>query len=252
MKDETHTVGEVARLAGVTVRTLHHYDRIGLLPASGRTEGGYRLYTSADLERLQLILLHRELGTPLDEITAALAAGDRLSVLEQQRQRLVDERRRAEALVRAIDFAIAAERSGVRMNEKDMFEVFGDFEPTEYAEEAKERWPDTYAETAARTSRYSKDQWTEATSEMEELSRRFAALLATAVPPSSGEAKRLAEAHRLHIDRWYYTCGYEMHTGLADMYLADQRFTDYWETHAEGLARFVHDAIWANATDRLG
>ena len=138
------------------------------------------------------------------------------------------------------------------MNEKDMFEVFGDFDPTQYADEAKERWPDMYAESQARTSRYSKEQWQEATAEMDGLSRRFAALLESGAAPTAAEAKDVAEAHRLHIDRWYYSCSHETHTGLADMYVADQRFTEYWENHATGLARYVHDAIWANATDRVG
>ena len=152
MKQRTYTVGEVARLSGVTVRTLHHYDRIGLLPPSSRTDAGYRLYTAEDLERLQLILLYRELGGSLEEIATALASGrDRLEVLQSQRERLLVEQRRVLDLVAAVDFAIGAERSGVRMNEKDMFEVFGDFDPTEYADEARERWPDVYAASQART-----------------------------------------------------------------------------------------------------
>ncbi len=253
MTDEIFTVGEVARLSGVTVRTLHHYDQIGLLPPSLRSEGGYRLYTADDLERLQLVLLYRELGSSLEEIAAALASGrDRLAVLELQRERLVAEHGRVADLIAAVDFAIGAEKSGVRMNEKDMFEVFGGFDPTEYADEAKERWPDTYAESAARTSGYSKDQWQEATSEMDDISKRFATLLESGSDATSAEAKQLAEEHRLHIDRWYYACGYDTHTGLGDMYIADQRFSDYWEKYAAGLAKFVHAAIWANATDRVG
>ena len=253
MNEHQYTVGEVARLSGVTVRTLHHYDRIGLLPPSSRSDGGYRLYTVGDLERLQLVLLYRELGSSLDEIAAVLASGrDRLEVLETQRERLVAEQRRVAGLVAAVDFAIGAEKSGVRMNEKDMFEVFGDFDPAEYADEAKERWPDKYAESTRRTSSYSKDQWKQATAEMDELSQRFAAFLESGGAPTSHDAKQLAEEHRLHIDRWYYSCSHETHTGLADMYVADRRFTEYWENYATGLARFVHDAIWANATDRVG
>jgi DNA-binding transcriptional MerR regulator len=253
MNERTYTVGELARLSGVTVRTLHHYDRIGLLPPSTRSDAGYRLYTAPDLERLQLILLYRELGSSLEEVAGALASGrDRLDLLEVQRVRLVTEQRRVADLVAAVEFAIEAERTGVRMNEKDMFEVFGDFDPTEHADEARERWPDTYAESQTRTSRYSKEQWQEAIAEMDSLSRRFAALLDGGASATSAEAKDVAEEHRQHIDRWYYSCSHETHTGLADMYVADQRFTDYWESYAAGLAGYVHDAIWANATDRVG
>lgn len=253
MNEQTYTVGEVARLSGVTVRTLHHYDQIGLVPPFSRSEGGYRLYTKEDLERLQLVLLHRELGSSLEEIVDALASGcTRLEMLERQRERLVAEQGRVADLVAAVDFAIGAEESGVTMNERDMFEVFGDFDPAEYADEAKERWPDAYAESAKRTSSYSKDKWKQATAEMDVLSQRFIALLEAGLLPTSDEAKKLAEEHRLHIDRWYYSCGPEIHTGLADMYVADQRFADYWEKRSAGLARFVYDAIWANATDQVG
>lgn len=253
MNEQTHTVGEVARLSGVTVRALHHYDEIGLLQPQRRSESGYRLYTAEDLERLQLILFYRELGSPLDDIADALASGhDRLEVLELQRRRLVAERARVADLVAAIDFAIGAEKSGVRMDEKDMFEVFGDFDPTEHADEAKERWPDKYAESTARTSGYTKDQWREATEEMADISTRFGALATSGAPATSDEAMTLAEEHRLHIDTWYYACSHEMHVGLADMYVADPRFEAYWEGHGAGLARYVHDAIWANATRAAG
>lgn len=253
MNEQTYTVGEVARLSGVTVRTLHHYDELRLLEPSRRSDSGYRQYTAHDLERLQLILLYRELGSSLEEIAAALATGrDRLDVLEVQRERLIAEHRRVGTLVAAVDFAIGAERSGVRMNEKDMFEVFGDFDPAEYADEAKERWPDAHAESTARTSGYSKDQWKEATAEMDAISKRFASLHATGAEATSDEAKALAEEHRLHISRWYYECSPQTHVGLADMYVADPRFTAYWEKYAEGLAQFVHDAIWANSTDKVG
>jgi DNA-binding transcriptional MerR regulator len=252
MDEITHTVGEVARLSGVTIRTLHHYDEIGLLEPSRRSSSGYRQYSAGDLERLQLILLYRELGSSLEEIAEVLTSGrDRLEVLESQRDRLDAERSRLGDLVAAVDFAIGAERSGVRMNEKDMFEVFGDFDPTEHAAEAKQRWPDKYAESTARTSGYSKDQWKDAMSEMDTISKRFAAVAASGADATSEEAKALAEEHRRHIDRWYYECSAEAHIGLADMYVADQRFTEYWEKYREGLAGYVHDAIWANATDKV-
>ena len=135
------------------------------------------------------------------------------------------------------------------MNERDMFEVFGDFDPTEHAVEAAERWPDKYTEWQRRTSRYSKSDWRQATSEMDAISKRFADLAATGAGPTSDEATALAEEHRLHIDRWYYACTREIHTGLANSYIADQRFVAYWERYRPGLAQFVHDAIEANAID---
>ena len=248
------TVSQVARVSGVTVRTLHHYDQIGLLTPGSRSAAGYRLYLDGDLERLQEILFYRELGFGLDEIRemADRPDHDRAVALRHQRALLSSRVVHLEAMIEAVDAALEAEGSGMKMSKEDMFEVFGDFDPAEHAEEAKQRWPDKYAESTARTSGYSKDQWKEATTEMDDISKRFAAVAATGAAATSEEATALAEEHRLHIDRWYYECSPETHIGLADMYVADQRFNDYWEKYREGLAGYIHDAIWANATDKVG
>ncbi len=137
--DEVLTVSEVSRLAGVSVRALHHYDEIGLLLPSARTEAGYRLYSREDLDRLQEILLFRELEIPLDDIAVLLAGGafDRRAALELQREMLTQKIARTEALITSVERAINAERTGVRMTKEETFEVFGDFDPAEYEDEVK-------------------------------------------------------------------------------------------------------------------
>src|SRR6476620_5588997 len=102
------TVGDLARLTGVTVRALHHYDEIGLVRPSERTAAGYRLYTDADVYRLQQVLLFRELGMPLDEIASAIDQVDgREALLKQHRDALVEKRNRLDAMVAAVDAALA-------------------------------------------------------------------------------------------------------------------------------------------------
>ena len=121
----------MARLAHVSVRTLHHYDRLGLLPPSGRTEAGYRLYTAGDLERLQTVLFYKELGFGLGEIRDLLAEPgfDRREALRAQRAQLARRSGRVDAMLALIDKTLAAMDEGIPMERSDMFEVFGDFDP---------------------------------------------------------------------------------------------------------------------------
>ena len=134
------TVGEVSALAGITVRTLHHYDERGLLSPSGRTESGYRLYSEDDLERLQAILGWRALGFSLDEIGELLDdAGDNRAALALRTQReLVDtELVRLAGLARALDLVIATAEHGDKQQEETMF---NGFDPSQHEDETRERW----------------------------------------------------------------------------------------------------------------
>ena len=127
--------------------------------------------------------------------------------------------------------------------------MFGDFDPDEHAAEAEARWGDTdaYRESARRTAAYSKADWDRIKAEGMAVNRAFADALAAGLPADSTDAMDAAEAHRRQIDGAFYPCSYEMHTGLAAMYLADPRFTATHEAVAPGMARYVHDAILANA-----
>ena len=163
-RSRTFQVKDVARLAGVSVRTLHHYDANGLLVPRIRTDAGYRLYTDADLLRLQQILIGRELGLPLEEIGRSLddPGFDRRVALIDQRERLRERAQQAEAIIRAIDVALAAldDGRGERvMNWADLFQGFDP--PSQYDDEVRRRWgtTDAYVEAAKRTARYTPDDW---------------------------------------------------------------------------------------------
>lgn len=251
MSAKSYTVGQVARMAHVTVRTLHHYDEIGLLVPSERSEAGYRIYGSDDLERLNEILLFRELGLPLEEIGGLLGApaAARLDALLTHRIRLEKRVERTRAVIRALDRRLAAVKEGRRMEETTMFEGFADFDHAQHAEEAEERWGDTEAfeESTRRTKGYSEAQWAQLKAEGEEIEARWAGLLEAGDAPDHVDAMDVAERARLHIDRWFYPCSHEMHAGLAETYETDPRFTAHYERMAEGLAAFVAAAIRANA-----
>ncbi len=252
--EEGLTVGEVARLAGVSVRTLHHYDEIGLLKPSSRSRAGYRLYGRADLERLHAVLAYRELGFELEVVAELLAAPD-VSALEHLRKQEAVLNARIERLLdmrRSLRKQMEANKVGINLNPKELLEVFGDHDPTEHAAEAEQRWGETdaYRESRRRTKGYGKEDWKRIGAEAAAMEEGFAGLLRSGVPPTDARALALAEAHRAHISRHYYDCSYEIHRGLAEMYVADPRFTAHYEDRAEGLAAYVAAAIAANAAGR--
>jgi DNA-binding transcriptional MerR regulator len=242
------TVGEVAELTGVTVRTLHHYDELGLLLPSDRSEAGYRLYSYEDLARLQEILIWRALGFALSEIQALLddPAHDRRTALERQRKLVGRELQRLGGLAVAIDAAIAAESHRTRMKETSMFEGF---DPALYQDETRERWghTDAYRESARRARGYGEADWAAIRRESEEIVGRLASLMRAGAPADSEDARALAEGHREHISRWFYPCTLQMHRGLGEMYVADERFARVYDQEAPGLAQYFHDAIAGNA-----
>ncbi len=248
-------VGQMAEVAGVTVRTLHHYDALGLLTPGARSAAGYRLYEDADCERLQEILFYRELGFGLEEINVILRNPeyDRAGALRHQRDLLVLQKDRLQTMIGAVETALDAQEKGITMTKEEMFEVFGDFDPKVHEAEVEERWAGAALEQSKRRTRtYGKDQWKEAMAEGESITTELAERLSAGEAPEGVATMDLAERHRLHIDRWFYECSHEMHAGLGSMYTADARFTEYYEKYAPGLAEFVKSAIHANRARQQG
>ena len=252
----SYSVGDVARTSGVTVRTLHHYDEIGLLRPSGRSAAGYRQYDDGDLERLQEVLFYRELGFGLDEITGLVEVPTfhRDQILKQQRGLIERQIDRLNSMVKAVDRALQAHQEGRTLNKEEMFDVFGDFNPAEYEDEVRERWGETeaYAESNKRTARYTKDDWKRLGAEAGEINQRLADLFAAGTDPEHEDCMDAAEQDRLHIDSWFYPCSHEMHAGLGEMYVADPRFTRFWDDYQPGLTAFVRDAFLANGLRSAG
>jgi DNA-binding transcriptional MerR regulator len=244
-------VGEVAALAGVTVRTLHHYDRIGLLSPSGRTAAGYRQYAAADLDRLHQVLLYRELGFPLEEVATLLddPSADPEAHLRRQHRLLRDRLERTSAMVEAVEKEMEARAMGIALTPEEKFELFGEGYSEDYEREAEDRWGDSeaWAQSQRRTSAYTKEDWVRIKEEAEDVERRFAEALRSDIPADSTPAMDLAEEHRQHISRWFYDCPPGMHAGLGRMYVEDERFTAHYEDITPGLAQYVSTAVQANA-----
>ena len=138
---------------------------------------------------------------------------------------------------------------GIHLDPHEVLEVFGQTDPTQHAQEAEQRWGDSDAwkESQRRTSSYDKQNWLRMKGEQDDVERRLVQAYSSGVPATDEIALQLAEEHRQQICRWFYDCPPAMHRGLADMYLADERFTAHYERLAPGLAQYVHDAIHANA-----
>ncbi|WP_019876361.1 MerR family transcriptional regulator [Sporichthya polymorpha] len=249
-----YTVGEVAKLAHISVRTLHHYDELGLLTPAGRSPAGYRLYSTGDLRRLQQILFYRELEFSLEEIASMLADPD-VDVDDHLRRqhRLVRERQaRNAALLAAIEKEMEARSMGMALTPEEQFEIFGTDKIAEYQEEAKEKWGDTDAwrESQRRSARYTKEDWIEIKEQAGANIEGFLAAIRAGEPADGPVAMQLAEEHRQHLIRWFYDCGGDMHRGLGDLYISDPRYLAEYDKLAPGFSQYVRDAFHANA-DRL-
>ncbi|GAA3840198.1 MerR family transcriptional regulator [Streptomyces chiangmaiensis] len=250
----SYSVGQVAGFAGVTVRTLHHYDEIGLLVPGERTHAGHRRYGDADLDRLQQILFYRELGFSLEEVADLLddPDADPRAHLRRQHELLTARIERLQKMAAAVEHAMEARKMGINLTPEEKFEVFGDKDPEAHAEEAERRWGGTeqYAESQRRAARYTKDDWKRMQAQVASWGERYVALMAEGEPPSGERAMDMAEEHRQHITEWFYACSYEFHRGLGEMYVSDERFKEFYESMRPGLAEHLRDAITANAARR--
>ncbi|MFF4755137.1 MerR family transcriptional regulator [Streptomyces sp. NPDC002514] len=247
----SYSVGQVAGFAGVTVRALHHYDEIGLLVPGGRSHAGHRRYSDADLDRLQQILFYRELGFPLDEVAVLLddPDADPRAHLRRQHELLTARIEKLQRMAEAVEHAMEARRMGINLTPQERFEVFGDKDPEQYAEEAETRWGGTeaYAESQRRAARYTKEDWKRLQAEVDDWSERYAALVDAGADPAGEPAMDMAEAHRRHISTWFYECPHAVHRCLGEMYVADERFKSFYDSMRPGLAEHLRAAIDANA-----
>jgi DNA-binding transcriptional MerR regulator len=250
-EEGTYTVGEVARVSRVSVRTLHHYDEIGLLVPSTRSAAGYRLYRDSDLRRLQQILFYRALDFPLDVIAVMLAAPGATAEDHLRRQHAMVRQRiaRHKDLLAALEKEMEARQMGMSLTPEEQFEIFGaDWREDEYAAEAEQRWGDTEAwrQSQVRTAAFTKDDWIAIKAETDANEAAFAEAMRAGEPADGPRAAELAEQHRAGVSR-FWDCDHDAHRCLAEMYVADERFRKHYDDVASGLAQYIHDAVAAQS-----
>lgn len=239
-----YTVKVVANLASVSVRTLHHYDEIGLLKPTNTSPSGYRLYSDTDLERLQQILFFKELGFKLQEIKKILDSPeyDRKQALLSHKQLLIQKKKRLEEIIKSVDKTLDTIKGGITMNKKEMFEGFDESKIEEYKKEVREKYGnDKIDECEQKTANYTKADWKSIQAESDAIYDEIAALMDQG--PADPRIQELMGKFYQHINDNFYTCTPEIFQGLGEMYVADERFTIYFENKKAGMAAFMRDAM---------
>lgn len=235
-------ISEVAKMSGVTVRTLHYYDEIGLLKPSETTEAGYRMYSIEDLERLQQILFFRELDFPLNEIKKIMINPnyDKIEALNKHKELLIEKRKRIDGLITLIDKTIKGDNN---MSFKEFDNSKIEENKRKYAEEVKKRWgnTDAYKEYEKKTGSYDKNSWNTINEEMAEILKEFADNIDKDV--NSDIVQSLVEKWRGYITLNFYNCTKEILSCLGLMYTGDERFKENIDKYGEGTAEFMAKAI---------
>lgn len=231
-------VKEVAKLTGISVRTLHHYNDIGLLIPDEFTEAGYRLYSDDNLATLQQILFFRELGFPLKKIKELLNRPDfvRLEALELQRKMLLEKQLKLNAVIETIEKTIKQEKGEYSMSNEEKFKGF-DFSFTQYEQEAMERWGD---ESVDQANLLAKEKGNQLGDEMNQIYFKLAKL--RHLSPASEEAQEaIGEWYRFLNTMGNYSL--EAFRGLGEMYVDDERFMNNIDQFGDGLALFMRDSM---------
>lgn len=235
-------IKEFAKLTGVTVRTLHYYDEIGLLkPSSVDEQNGYRFYDECCLERMQEILFYRELDFPLKEIQTILSSPeyDKNTALKGQKRLLMLKKERLERLISALDDAMKGEKITMNAFDNSEFEV----QREKYAAESRKKWGETAAYKEFSEKNHTKEQQNEAFWGMENLISEFAECKIGGASPDCEKAQVLVKKWQDFITENFYTCTKEILSGLGEMYAADNRFAANIDRHGDGTAEFMRDVI---------
>lgn len=244
-----YTVQKLARLAGVSTRTLRYYDEIDILKPARINSSGYRIYGRVEVDRLQQILFYRELGLPLEQIKAIMTspAFDGVVALQEHREQLIDRRRQLDVLISNVDKTIARHEGRVSMTDQEKFEGFKqkwiDDNEQKYGKEIREKYGDEKVDRSnAKLRGMSQKQHEEAERLAEEILRSLAEAYTTG-DPASEAAQQAARLHKQWLCYYWSEYSKEAHAGLAQMYVDDERFKAYYDEHQPGTAQFLRDAI---------
>lgn len=238
-----YSVKQLADLAKISIRTLHHYDKVGLLKPSRVKSNGYRFYEEKELLKLQQIMFFKELDFPLMEIKKILSNPnfDQRRALNEHRKMIELKRKRLTLLTKTIDKTIKKINKEIIMKDEELYKSFVD-NGKKYEDEAKERWGDTdmYKESAKRVAKMSKEDMIKIQKDGDALMKEIVQNMNKG--PGSTEIQKLIAKHYNGL-RAFYEPNLKMYRGLADMYVSDPRFTAYYDKYAPGLAVFMQDAM---------
>ena len=244
------TVSQLAKLAGISPRTLRYYDQIGLLAPQHTTAAGYRLYGAEQADTLWQILFYRELGLQLGEIRALLRdpSYDRRQALTDHRRRLLQKREKLERLLGAVDRVLAADDTQEVFLLEERFDCFKEQLVAEnerrYGKEVRARYGDAAADSAnAAMLCMSRADYDRFTALEKEILQQLDALFAAGTPTDAPAARGLAEKHRQWLTASWGHYDPAAHAALAAGYVADDRFRDYYDRGTAGRAVYLRDVI---------
>jgi DNA-binding transcriptional MerR regulator len=248
------SIVEVARMSGASSRTLRHYDEIGLLPPAHLGSNGYRYYGQAELLRLQQILLLRELGLGLAEIRGVLDSQlDQVQALREHHQRLLRERDRLGVLARTVARTIdqlQGEASAAMTEINRPENLFEGFDPAAYDDEARERWPQQWEQSARFTASLTPQDIEQMQRELTAAMIRMAELMAAGAPVEGADVQAEIDAAYHSVCR-FWTPDAAAFTNLGRMYVEDERFKATYDRIADGLAEYYRDAMACYADTTL-
>lgn len=245
-----YKISELAKLAGISPRTLRHYDKIGLLKAKRLKDSNYRIYTEDKVDMLQHILILKEMGFDLEHIGHMIKNIDeskRIMMLEDHLNHLDEKKKRIDSLIHTVSRTIKAMKGEIMMNDKDKFEGLKDKMIQDNDELYKDEVIETWGIDAYQKSKDAFKNFTE--KEYEELNKIASNLIDTlkVLKDNPTDFKLQKEVYELHkawlIKTWGGTYNTEVHFNLVDMYVSDLRFTKYYDQHGEGLAALLRDVV---------
>lgn len=243
-----YKIKDIADIANISVRTLHHYDKIDLLKPEAISSSGYRLYSDQSLETLQQILFYKEIGCSLQQIKSILESPDfdRKRALLQHKDLLKKKKERLEEMIQTIDQTLLIIEGGGTMNKEEMFEGFDMSEiehyQKKYAKEAQELYGKKIVdETLKRTTKYSKDEWKSITKTQEAIYQTL--IEGMSHGPDDPQVQQAVASWQKYITDNFYDCTLEILRGLGDLYVHDERFTATIDKYKPGLSTFFRSAI---------
>jgi transcriptional activator tipA len=244
---EELTVGAVARLVGVTIRTLHHWDEIGLVQPSARAWSGYRLYDDADIARIHRVLVYREIGMPLARIAEVLDQETDTAHLMRQRDLLAERISRLQRMARAVEQMLGRSSMNTPLTIAEQAEIFGT-DWGEYHKEAEQSWGQTpeWAQSMARQATMTRQDWIDVRDETRALEADLVAALDAGTQPGSPEANALAERLRASIGTWF-DVSYAKQVLIARGYVEGGQFFNHYEGLRKGLGPWLKAIVDANA-----
>ncbi|MCU9601209.1 MerR family transcriptional regulator [Pallidibacillus thermolactis] len=244
-----YTIQKLARLAGVTTRTLRYYDKIGLLKPARINSSGYRIYGQNEVNLLQQIMFYRELGLQLETIKEIIhdPSFNRKNALKEHLQQLIAKRKQIDLLIEIVKKTIKHEEGRIQMSDQEKFEGFKkrlvEENEKKYGDEVRERWGEEALEASnQKVLNMSQENYEKVTKLAEDVNQTLAKAMETG-DPASEIAQRAADLHKQWLTFYWKEYSKEAHAGLAQMYVDDERFKAYYDKVKPGAAEFLRDAI---------